>query len=159
MQKVSPDTMPEAELLVIGVTSPLLVGVYIDGRLVQTYEKEERTSRALPAILHDIRYRYNLKALYYAKGPGSFMAIKVTYVMAKTFSIALDIPLYAVDAFAFNGNMPIKAVGKSCFVKHGGEIVIEQGCKDLSIRFALPQRLDRALFTQESEPLYILPAV
>ncbi|BDY12549.1 glycoprotease [Hydrogenimonas cancrithermarum] len=159
MPEASPDTIPDAELLIIGVTSPLLVGLYVDGHLVQRYERREKTSSALPAILHDVRYRYNLKALYYARGPGSFMAIKVTYVMAKTFSIALDIPLYASDAFAFNENRPIKAIGRSYFVKSDGEIVIDRRCDGVSGSFSLPLRLDRTLFSQENEPLYILPAV
>jgi hypothetical protein len=150
---------PEAELLVIGVTSPLLAGVYVKGRLVESFEREEKTSKALPPILHDLRYRYDLKALYYAKGPGSFMAIKVTYVMLKTFSIALDIPLYATDAFAFNGNRPIKAVGKSCFVKEKGRIGIETGCDAPKNGFTLPETLPEGIFSEESEPLYVLPAV
>lgn len=159
MQEALPKSMLDAEILIIGVTSPLRVGVYVDKKLVDLYEKEEKTSRALPAVLSDIRQRYHLKALYYAKGPGSFMAIKVTYVMAKTLSIACDIPLYATDAFAFNGHQPIKAVGKSCFVKRGEEIVIEQGCQAYSNNFLLPEKLDDTLFDEASEPLYILPAV
>ncbi|WP_456389632.1 hypothetical protein [Hydrogenimonas sp.] len=155
-----PKVLPEAELLVIGVTSPLLVGVYIDGSLVRSYEKDEKASKALPEVFHDVRYRYDLKAIYYAKGPGSFMAIKVTYVMAKTFCIALNIPLFGADAFLFNGNRPIKAIGQSCFVKKGGKITIERGgCPGEPAIFELPQRLVRKKFSTRSEPLYILPAV
>jgi len=150
---------PEAELLVIGVTSPLLAGIYVEGKLVERFESAEKASKALPPILHDARYRYDLKALYYAKGPGSFMAIKVTYVMLKTFAIALDSPLYAADAFAFNGNRPIKAVGKSCFVKKDGKIRIEKGCEPPENSFTLPETLPKAAFTPEAEPLYVLPAV
>ena len=151
--------MPEAELLVLGVTSPLRVGVYVDGRLAESFERTEKTSKALPPILHDLRYRYDLKALYYAKGPGSFMAIKVVYVMLKTFSVALDLPLYAADAFAFNGNRPVKAVGRSCFVKKGDDIMIEKNCDTPDGRFELPERLDAVAFSEASEPLYVLPAV
>ncbi|WP_457595858.1 hypothetical protein [Hydrogenimonas sp.] len=154
-----PRVSPEAELLVVGVTSPILVGLYRDGELAERFESRQKSSKALPPILHDLRYRYDLKALYYARGPGSFMAIKVTYVLLKTFAIALDIPLFAADAFAFNSGRPIKAVGRSCFVERGGEIVVEKGCDAPEGGFTLPPRLDRTLFTQESEPLYILPAV
>lgn len=150
---------PAAELLVVGVTSPLLVGLYIDGELFEEFRSGKKTSEALPPILHEVRYGYDLKALYYARGPGSFMAIKVAYVMLKTFSIALDIPLYAADAFAFNGNRPIKAVGTSCFVKKGDEIRIEKGCGETRGGFELPGRLERECFGEENEPLYILPAV
>ncbi|WP_353661980.1 hypothetical protein [Hydrogenimonas sp. SS33] len=157
-----PEASPEksaAELLVVGVTSPLMAGVYIDGRLEEVFESAEKTSKALPPLLHDVRYRYDVKGLYYAKGPGSFMAIKVTYVMLKTFSIALGIPLYAADAFAFNQNRPLKAVGRSCFVKRGEAIVVETGCDAPAPGFRLPKRLDEICFTDENEPLYILPAV
>ncbi len=159
MQEASHSPRPAAELLVVGVTSPLLVGLYVDGELFEEFQSEKKTSEALPAILHDARYRYDLRALYYARGPGSFMAIKVTYVMLKTFSIALEIPLYAADAFAFNGNRPIKAIGTSCFVKKGDEIRIEHGCGETRGGFELPMRLERAHFGAENEPLYILPAV
>jgi len=150
---------PVVELLVISVTSPMLVGIYEKGRLLETFLYDEKTSKALPPLLHQVRYNYHLKSLFYAKGPGSFMAIKVTYVMLKTFSIALNIPLYATDAFAFNGNQPIKAIGTSCFVKRNGEIVIEKECESTDGRFTLPQQIDYELFVDETEPLYILPAV
>ncbi len=147
-------------MLVLGVTSPLKVGVYIDGRLAESFESEEKTSKALPPILHDLRYRYDLAGLYYARGPGSFMAIKVTYVMLETFAIALNLPLRAADAFAFNGGAPIKAVGRSCFVKRGGEIVVETGCDtERKPHFELPQRLDEVAWDEENQPLYVLPAV
>lgn len=147
------------DLLVVSVTSPLLAGIYENGTLLEMFSSDEKSSRALPPLLHDLRYRYDMKGLYYAKGPGSFMAIKVTYVMLKTLSIAMDIPLQATDAFAFNGNRPIKAVGTSCFVKKDGNIVIEKGCEAVGNRFELPMKLDYSLFDSEAEPLYVLPAV
>ncbi|WP_201352572.1 hypothetical protein [Hydrogenimonas urashimensis] len=150
---------PSAELLVVGVASPILVGIYENKKLRESFRSEEKMSKALPPILHDVRYRYDLEALYYTKGPGSFMAIKVAYVMLQTFSTALNIPLYATDAFAFNDNAPIKAIGTSCFVKKGGAIVIEKGCPKTDSRFVLPARLESEMFSDETDPLYILPAV
>ena len=159
MLKVLPNTKEEVELLVIGVTSPLLVGVYKKGLLFESFESKEKTSKALPKILNEVSGRYHLSALYYTKGPGSFMAIKVTYVMLKTFSIALKIPLLACDAFVFNGNKPIKAIGKSCFIKKDGDIIIQKNCSDTYMTFKLPDSLDKSYFNLNSEPLYILPAV
>jgi len=157
--KVLPDTKEVVELLVIGVTSPLLVGVYKKGLLIESFESKEKTSKALPKILDEVSRRYHLSGLYYAKGPGSFMAIKVTYVMLKTFSIALKIPLLACDAFVFNDNKPIKAIGKSYFIKKDGDIIIQKNCTGAEITFKLPDRLDRTCFDGSNEPLYILPAV
>ena len=147
------------ELLVVGVTSPLLVGVYEKSLLIESFESSEKTSKALPKILDEVNRHYKLTGLYYAKGPGSFMAIKVTYVMLKTFSIALQIPLFACDAFFFNDNKPIKAVGKSCFIKKDGKIIIEKSCSFSDMAFKLPDTLDKSFFDINNEPLYILPAV
>jgi tRNA A37 threonylcarbamoyladenosine modification protein TsaB len=159
LQKALHNRLQSVELLVIGVASPLLVGVYENGLLINSFESKDKTSKALPKILDEISKHYNLAGLYYAKGPGSFMAIKVTYVMLKTFSIALKVPLLACDAFIFNGNKPIKAVGKSCFIKKDGDIIVQKNCSDVEMNFKLPDRLDRACFNGSSEPLYILPAV
>ena len=158
MQKVLPDKK-EVELLVIGVTSPLLIGLYENGLLIESFESKDKTSKALPKILDEVSKRYSLTGLYYAKGPGSFMAIKVTYVMLKTFSIVLNTPLLACDAFAFNGNKPIKAVGKSCFIKKDGNIAIQRNCSNNDMIFKLPHNLEKSYFDTDSEPLYILPAV
>jgi len=149
----------EVELLAIGVTTPLLVGLYENGLLIKSFESKDKTSKALPKILDEVNTHYSLNGLYYARGPGSFMAIKVTFVMLKTFSIALKIPLLACDAFAFNGNRPIKAVGKSCFVKKGKKIIIQKDCCDTDMIFTLPNSLDKTCFDLDNKPLYILPAV
>ncbi len=154
-----PKALPDAELLVIGVSSPLLVGIYRNGELYEHFESDKKTSEALPSLLHDVRYRFNLESLYYAKGPGSFMAIKVTYVMLKTFAIAMDIPFYAADAFAFNRNTPLKAVGKSFFVKRGDTVEIECNIEAEPLPFRLPKRLDEVTFEADHEPMYVLPAV
>ena len=161
MQKVShsQNDRPEVELLLIAVTSPILAAIYKEGECIEIYRREGKCSEVLPPLLHEVLYSYRVKAVYYANGPGSFMAIKIAYVMAKTVSSALDIPLYGTDAFAFNGGRPIKAIGKSCFVKKDGSIRIEPDCAEEAAPFSAPERLDRSLFSERSEPLYVLPAV
>ncbi len=155
----SQNERPPVELLLIAVTSPILAAIYEDGECIKIYRRDGKCSEVLPPLLHDILYRYRLKAVYYANGPGSFMAIKIAYVMAKTVSSALGIPLYGTDAFAFNGSRPIKAIGNSCFVKKDGSIRIEPDCAEEAAPFCAPQQLDRSIFSERSEPLYILPAV
>ncbi len=89
------------------------------------------------------------------------MAIKISYIFLKTLSIVKDIPLFAADAFVFNGETPIKAVGKLYFVKENGIIrtkKLDLNNKELS-PLNLPLILDKTLFSKETEPLYILPAV
>jgi len=90
------------------------------------------------------------------------MAIKITYLFLKTISISKNMPLFATDGFAFNQNSPIKAVGTLYFIKKDGKIStqkIDDIIKEKIEPFELPKILDKKIFTTESEPLYILPAL
>jgi tRNA A37 threonylcarbamoyladenosine modification protein TsaB len=151
----------EVEIVVISLTSPLLIGIYENGKLIESYASDEKSSEILPLLMQEILTHYRPKALYFARGPGSFMAIKVTYLFLRTLSISLDIPLLATDGFAFNRNSPIKAAGSLYFSKENGKITTQKiDIEKVTIHpFALPQRLDHAIFSDESEPLYVLPAV
>jgi len=147
-------------LLAVSGNGRLLLGLYEKGRLIKCYEREGKTSEILPGLLEEILTLYRIDALYYAKGPGSFMALKILYVTLKTLSLALNVPFFAADAFAFNDGAPIRAVGRSCFVKKEGNITIAKGeaCAGEG-RFALPERLDEVVFDTKTEPMYVLPAV
>jgi tRNA A37 threonylcarbamoyladenosine modification protein TsaB len=130
--------------------------------LIEEFVKDEKTSTVLPRIFEDILNRYEIEALYYTRGPGSFMAIKISYIFLKSLSISLNIPLYATDGFVFNENSPIKAIGNLYFMKENGKIQPKKiGDKDMrkGSDFKLPKKLEREVFTDEIEPLYILPAV
>lgn len=88
------------------------------------------------------------------------MAIKVSYVFLKSFSIAKDIDFKAVDGFYFNNNSPIKALGKTYFIKEGNNIILDTILpKKEEGEFFLPTILNDKDFTQENLPLYILPAI
>ncbi len=147
--------------MVLAVTSPLKIGVYEKGRFLEELSSEEKTSEILPSLFKEICKKYEIEALFYARGPGSFMAIKISYIFLKTVSVVKNIPLFAADAFVFNGETPIKAVGKLYFVKENGIIrtkKLELNDKETS-PLKLPSVLDKTLFSKETEPLYILPAV
>ncbi len=136
------------------------MGIYRDSKLHHTYATDAQTSDALPEIFEEILQHYTICRLYYAKGPGSFMAIKVSYLFLKTLSITLDCPLFATDGFAFNKNSPIKAHGNRFFMKENGRISIKQMRSDATpLPLVLPKHLDHHLFETENEPLYILPAL
>jgi len=154
-------TKPKVEILVISLTSPLLIGVYQNDILIDTYESHEKTSEILPSMMENILNRYEIRKLYFARGPGSFMAIKITYIFLKTISITLEVPLLATDGFAFNQNSPIKAVGSLYFCKENGMITTQKvdAPQEKIKNFTLPEVLDKKIFTSETEPLYILPAV
>jgi tRNA A37 threonylcarbamoyladenosine modification protein TsaB len=129
--------------------------------LIDSFSSREKTSDILPKIFDSIFKKYHIHGLYFAKGPGSFMAIKITYLFLKTVSITKNIPLFATDGFIFNQNSPIKAVGTLYFIKKNGKISTQKidDIKEKIKPFDLPKKLDKKIFTTECEPLYILPAL
>ena len=112
----------KVDILLIGLSSPIQIGIYEKSTLVEIISSDLKSSDVLPSIFKNIFAMYNVEKLFYANGPGSFMAIKVAYIFLKSISILKKIPLFATDAFYFNKNEPIKAIGKLCFVKIGKEI-------------------------------------
>ncbi len=147
------------DLVVIALSSPIQLGVYENGTLIESIEDPGKSSEVLPDIIGKLLDRYDFSHLIYANGPGSFMAIKVAYLFLKTLSITKNIPLLATDAFYFNDNTPIKAVGKLCFVKTSNTITtqafdtVPQSC------FKLPQQLLLEDFNEDTVPEYGIGAV
>jgi len=149
------------DVLVISLTSPLLVGIYHEDELIKTYSSQEKTSDILPIFFEKILKQYQCQNLYFANGPGSFMAIKITYLFLKTLSISLNVPLFATNGFSFNEKSPIKAVGALYFIEENGTIRTQKiDVKNTNlIPFSLPKHLDKQIFSDQTKPLYILPAV
>jgi tRNA threonylcarbamoyladenosine biosynthesis protein TsaB len=147
------------DAVVIALSSPVLVGVYENGNLIEEIRSEAMSSDALPEIFDTLLKKYRFSHLVYAKGPGSFMGIKVTYLFLKTLSIVQKIPLLAEDAFFFNENHPIKAVGKLYFVKNSNTITMQpMETPELGI-FKLPRTIRIDDFTPQSAPYYGIDAV
>jgi len=151
--------LKKVDVLLIALTSPILVGVYEEKKLIETIESEERSSDVLPLIFKDLLKKYEIQNLFYANGPGSFMAIKVAYVFLKSLSVLKKIPLFARDAFYFNENQPIKAIGKLCFVKISSEIETQKFQTVPTSVFKLPDELDYNEFSINATPLYKIGAV
>ncbi len=147
------------DILLIALTSPIKIGVYENSKLIESIESEERSSDVLPLIFKDLQEKYRLEKLFYANGPGSFMAIKIAYIFLKSLSIIKNIPLFATDAFYFNENEPIKAIGKLHFVKIASEIKTQKLETAPDIIFTLPYVLDYNEFSTEAAPLYMIGAV
>ncbi len=143
----------------MSLTTPLLIGLYKNKILFKYYSSIEKTSTELPKIFKKIDRDYNIIELYYAKGPGSFMAIKISYIFLKSYAIVKNILLKAIDGFYFNNNMPIKAIGKMCFIKKGDNIILDLAPQDKLTEFMLPDILRNEDFSVNCAPLYILPAV
>lgn len=148
------------DILVISVSSPLLIGLYEDNKLIKTYENNGKTSDVLPSIFTEILKEYELKDIYYVNAPGSYMAIKVAYVFLKTLTITKKIKLFATKGFHFNENSPIKALGKKYFHNINNKIVIDFLKEDIKLNsFKLPQNIDKKIFNENTVPEYNLPAV
>jgi len=147
------------DLVVIALTSPIIIGVYKDGLLIETIRSEERSSEVFPSLFKSLTSRYEIANIVYANGPGSFMAIKVSYIFLRTLCIVKNISLLATDAFYFNDNAPIKAVGKLYFVKNRDAIETETLLEAPVMEFTLPQQLRLEDFSRESAPFYGIGAV
>lgn len=147
------------DALVIALSSPILVGVYKDGSLIEEIKDEGMSSDVLAEIFDSLLKRYTFNHFIYAKGPGSFMGIKVTYLFLKTLSITKKVPLLATDAFFFNQNSPIKAVGKLYFVKNRGIIELKPIESPEMIAFSLPENIDIEKFDADNLPYYGIDAV
>ncbi len=135
------------------------MGIYKDGVLIHEVSSEDKTSDALPIIMNNLLKTYPCSKLFYTKGPGSFMAIKISYIFLKTLSIALKVPFCACDTFQINSNNPIKAFGNNYFLKHNKDIVLKKFDKEVLNSIKLPKRLNNIDFTDDCEPLYVLPAI
>ncbi len=147
------------DLVVIALTSPIIIGVYKEGILVERIESEARSSEILPALFKILLEKYEIKNIVYANGPGSFMAIKVSYIFLRTLCIVKNITLLATDAFYFNNNTPIKAVGKLYFVKNRDAIETVTLLEAPIMEFILPQELKLEEFSRDSAPFYGISAV
>jgi tRNA A37 threonylcarbamoyladenosine modification protein TsaB len=147
------------DLVFITLSSPILVGVYEEKKLIETIKSYEKSSEILPNIFDELSKKYKIKKLFYANGPGSFMAIKIAYIFLKSMSVLKNIPLLATDAFYFNKNQPIKAIGKLFFVKISSEIKTQKLEIAPEASFILPDVLDYSEFNTAAAPIYGIGAV
>jgi len=151
--------LKNVDVLLIALSSPIMIGIYEDTKLIDSIVSDKKSSDVLASIYDDIFKKYNVKRLYFANGPGSFMAIKVAYVFLKSISILKEIPLFATDAFKFNENNPIKAIGKLYFVKISQEIKTQKFDDVISVEFKLPKLLYHNEFSTDTAPMYKIGAV
>jgi tRNA A37 threonylcarbamoyladenosine modification protein TsaB len=150
---------PKYKLLVISISSPLLLGVYKDNVLVEKFSSTKKTSETLLPLISNILEKYDISQIIYTRGPGSYMAIKLTYIMLKTIEIIRDIECRGCSAFALNDNKPIKAIGNLYFIKEKETIITKKFEQPVDVVFTLPQSIQDLAIDEESTPEYILPAV
>lgn len=151
--------MPKVDVVVIALATPLKIGIYEEDNLIETFQSEAKSSDYLPELFSEILKRYQLQSITYANGPGSFMAIKMSYLFFKTLEVCSGIKLFAASAFAFNQSSPIKAMGKLYFHKNDSGIEIKP-LEDQKIEdFSLPQQYSQIQRESDTAPNYVLPAV
>ena len=102
---------------------------------------------------------YAISKVIYTRGPGSYMAIKLTYIMLKTLEITRDIPCFGCSGFELNGGEPIKAIGNLYFIKEKETIMTKKYEQPVNVSFTLPQSIQDLEIDEESTPEYMLPAV
>ena len=147
------------DVLLIALSSPIQIGIYENSKLIDTVISKDKSSDVLPIIYKTIFDTYSVERLFYTNGPGSFMAIKVAYIFLKSMSILKKLPLFATDAFYFNENQPIKAIGKLYFVKITQRIETQKLETVPVAEFTLPDVLDYNEFSETVTPLYGIGAV
>ena len=156
MQKVSPKIYTR---LIISIASPLMLGVYEDGKLIQTISSDKKTSEILLPLIRECIDSYDISTIIYTRGPGSYMAIKLTYIMLKTIEIMRGIKCVGCSGFALNGGEPIKAMGNLYFIKEKETIITKKYEQPVNVKFTLPKSIHDLALDEESIPDYILPAV
>jgi len=151
--------LPKYKLLICTISSPLLLGIYKDDTLIKTIESDRKTSEILLPLLNECMDNYDISTIIYTRGPGSYMAIKLTYIMLKTIEITRGIDCFGCSGFALNGGEPIKAVGNLYFIKEKETIITKKYEQPVVTHFALPKSIHDLKIDEESIPEYILPAV
>jgi hypothetical protein len=136
-----------------------MLGVYEEGELIETISSDLKTSEILLPLIKECLDKYDISTIIYTRGPGSYMAIKLTYIMLKTIEIMQGIKCVGCSGFALNGGQPIKAVGNLYFIKEKETIITKKYEQPVNVKFTLPQSIQDLELDEESTPDYILPAV
>ena len=131
----------------------------MDDQLVEEIESSKKTSDILMVLIKDMLDRYDISSIIYSHGPGSYMSIKLTYIMLKSIEIVDGIPFYGCSAFLLNGGKPIKALGNLYFIKEKETIITKKFDRPLPQEYRLPQDISNLEVVSSSVPDYQLPAV
>ncbi|MCR8696009.1 MULTISPECIES: glycoprotease [Campylobacter] len=142
--------------MVICLSSPLVIGVYFEGNLIEKIISDDKASEALGQIISDLDSRYEIDRIIYANGPGSFMGLKVAYLTLCVFCVVRNIKFYGIDGFSLNGFKPIRANKNMSFVLKDGKINLE---KIEHCELELPSNLDGFDLIVDALPNYVIDAV
>ena len=147
------------KLLINPISSPVQIGLYKDDKLFKSWEKEGFVSDFLVDFLKEITKEYKLKEIAYVNGPGSYMGIKLTFIILKSLEILEAVPFFGVLGFSLNENAPIKAMGRLYFVKEKENIITKRFETPQESSFVLPRLWTQIKKEETNEPLYHIPSV
>jgi len=151
--------LPSYTIVINSIAVPLQLGLYRENKKIAALEIEGQTSEVLLDAVEKWLSTYAVKHCIYVNGPGSYMAIKLTYIMLRTIEMIQKIPFDGVSAFALNGGKPIKATGNLYFTKGKETIMTQKFDEKVKQEFWLPDDLSAFSLDEENKPHYILPAV
>jgi len=123
------DVSPENVLVINPICSPMGFALYRNGKLAEEWKRRGYVSENLAEEIKELLERLELQEIVYINGPGSYMGIKLTYILLKTLEMLKGISFSACSAFALNGGHPLKAMGELYFVKEK-ETIITQVIKE-----------------------------
>ncbi len=146
-------------ILINPIASPIQIGCYENDQKICQKEIKGKVSDVLLKHIEDMMDQYDVERFIYTSGPGSYMAIKLTYITLKTIESLRGVPFDACSAFELSGNKPIKAMGKLYFVKEKETIITQKFDEEVTQEFGLPDYLGSIVLEHDNTPLYIIPAV
>jgi len=147
------------ELLINPISIPLQVALYDNQKCIKRYKLDGRTSDVLLEKVEEIHSEYNISKIIYVNGPGSYMAIKLTYIMLRTIELISGTPFYGCSAFELNNNNPVRAMGSLYFIKEKETIITQKFDQKIEQEFWVPDNLSAVALAESNKPNYILPAV
>ncbi len=151
--------MPDFVVLINSIAVPIQVGIYKNQQCIKLQEIEGQTSDVLLQYMEDILEQYDVSKIIYVNGPGSYMAIKLTYIMLQTIKLIRGIPFVGCSAFEFNTGQPVRAMGNLYFIKEKETIITKKFNEKIMQEFGVPDNLSALVFEKDNRPQYILPAV
>ena len=146
-------------LLINPIAVPMQIGCYRNGQRICERHLDGKASDVLLGALEALLEEYAVEKIIYASGPGSYMAIKLTYITLAALEVLRGIPFFGCSAFALNGGRPIRAMGQLYFVKEKETIITQKLDEHVPQEFGVPHYLGDLVVESENTPLYILPAV
>ncbi len=151
--------MQEYKLLINPISSPAILALYCNNRLIESFELDGFISDNLCREFNKLDKKYKITEVIYVNGPGSYMGIKLTFIMLKSLNILRGVPFAGCLGFELNENRPIKAMGRLYFVKEKETIITKRIDEAVSQRFIVPKYWDSIKKSSSNEPLYTIPAV